>query len=144
MSDRKAAILRWLLIPFAVLGVWLVALKMALLLEMIIHVLAFPFCKEVALESICIEPWFEPLVTCGLYAGIGLAAFLTLVSCVGLAPSHKQAVASATYLAGIAVAVYAAILIGGQVGALSLTSAILVSTVTAAWLYLRHAPATAA
>jgi hypothetical protein len=147
MSHSSTITLRWVLVPVAAACAWSVALVTGLLIYGGIHKLAFSFCRDkqvISDDTVCMDPWFNPLTDVAMYLGVGIAAFLILVSCVGVAPGHKRMVARVVFIAGVAVAICNGIAVGGVEGYLSIASAVGAGALTMAWLSRKHAPANAA
>jgi len=146
-SSSRSAALRWILVPIAAVGAWYAAFASGLLLRGLIHRVAFPFCKDkrvVSDDMVCFDPWFNPLLDVAAYVGAALAAFLILVSCVYVSPTHKRVVALVTYAAGAVVAILAGSGLGSVDGYLSMAAALGAGALTTIWLYRRHAPANVA
>ena len=97
------SVVRWILVPVAVLGAWMVAAGIGLVLNDI----AFRFCPESQIESgLCVAPWWPIVDTVILSVSAAVAAMLVVWASAITAPSHRPLVAIVTFALGAAFAAY--------------------------------------
>ena len=101
---NKIEIIRWLLvIPSAFAG-WYAALFIGLIL----YNVADSFCPpELMISGSCIASWHEPLIECLFVFGASLAAVLTILFSILVAPKKRKLVAKVIYIGGVMFAIYA-------------------------------------
>ena len=106
MQSTVATIIRWILVlPVAWLG-WAISLGVGAL----VYSIAEASCpREQVISGHCAAPWFGRVMEGIFIGGSGLAAALILIGCTLMAPSRRRAVALATYLVGVGVALNIAI-----------------------------------
>ena len=122
--------LRWILIPVVAVLAWLLALVICIAASWGLRVILYPRCPQSQIVSnACVAPWYTASMDAAGCFGAGVAAFLVLVACVAVAPTHKRATAFSTYGAGAVVALY----IGFSTGRFeAMVTALLVGAVTTA------------
>jgi hypothetical protein len=122
--------LRWILIPVVAVLAGLLALVIGLAASWGLRTILYPRCPQSQIVSnVCVAPWYTASMDAAGCFGAGFGAFLVLVGCVAVAPTHKRVTAFSTYAVGAAIALY----IGFSFGRFeAMVTALLVGGVTTA------------
>jgi hypothetical protein len=79
-------ITRWLLLPFASIGAWYVAI----IIGIVILSIAESFCPEdQQVSGMCVAAWWKPVETCIFCFSTGLSAFLVVATAFFVAPAAR-------------------------------------------------------
>jgi hypothetical protein len=100
-------VFRWLLIPFACVAAWYVALFVGIFLLSV----AESFCPaDEMVSGMCIAPWYRTVEAAIFCFSTALSAVLVVLAAFVVAPHEKATVAWIAFAVGVVVAFYFAIM----------------------------------